>query len=306
MIQIKNRLFNSSVARVWLGLAVILMTVSVGSVDARDLPEIQDAGVLRHLGIPYANFITGSGDGLDADMVALFARRIGVTYEYVESSWRSVIGDLTGMTVTPRGANVEVSGSVPVRGDVIATGFTILPWRQKVIDYSSPLFPTQIWVIVTADFPLKPIRPSGSMETDIAAVKPLLKGLTVLGVADTCLDPALYGLEKAGAKTRYFKGNLNELVPAILQGEADATLVDVPMALAALVRWPGKIKIIGPLSQTQEMAYAFRQSSPKLRKAFNAFLDECRRDGTYVRLVKKYYPVVFDVYPDFFKRRVRN
>ena len=29
-----------------------------------DLDEVKAAGVLRHLGIPYANFVTGAGDGI--------------------------------------------------------------------------------------------------------------------------------------------------------------------------------------------------------------------------------------------------
>ncbi|GAB6162936.1 hypothetical protein JCM12298_20960 [Desulfothermus naphthae] len=33
------------------------------SIYAFDLPEIKKRGVIRHLGVPYANFVTGAGDG---------------------------------------------------------------------------------------------------------------------------------------------------------------------------------------------------------------------------------------------------
>ena len=66
------------------------------SVFAQDLAEIKARGVLRHLGVPYANFVTGSGDGLDVEIVQLFARHIGVRYEYVKTDWPNVIGDLVG------------------------------------------------------------------------------------------------------------------------------------------------------------------------------------------------------------------
>jgi hypothetical protein len=33
------------------------------------------------------------------------------------------------------------------RGDMIATGMTVLPWPQQVVAFSRPTFPTQIWLI---------------------------------------------------------------------------------------------------------------------------------------------------------------
>jgi hypothetical protein len=52
-----------------------------------DLPEILQKGELRHLGVPYANFVTGSGDGLDVDLVKLFVQHLGVRYVWVKTTW---------------------------------------------------------------------------------------------------------------------------------------------------------------------------------------------------------------------------
>jgi len=284
-----------------LVLALIVGLFFVGSACAADLPEIQKRGVLRHLGIPYANFITGGGDGLEIEFVRLFAQEIGVRYEFVETSWGSIIADLTGKSVKPNGEKVELIGESPVKGDIIATGFTIIPWREKIVDFSTPTFPTQVWLVTLAESPLKPIRPTGDIEKDINAVKALIKGYYVLGKLNTCLDPSLYGLEEAGTKVKLFEGSLNDLAPAVLAREADYTLLDVPDTLVALRKWPGRIKIIGPLSPVQDMAYAFSKSSPQLRDAFNRFFEKCMKDGTYSRLVKKYYPAVFQYFPEFFQ-----
>jgi ABC-type amino acid transport substrate-binding protein len=78
------------------------------------------------------------------------------------------------------------------------------------------------------------------------------------------------------------------------------TLLDVPDALMALEKWPGDVKVIGPISDTQVMGVGFRKSSPELRQAFNAFLRRLQRDGTYAALVRKYYPSAFRYFPDFF------
>ena len=64
-------------------VAAMLFLGSMLSANAQDLAEIRERGVLRHLGVPYARFITGNGDGLDVEIIQLFARHIGVRYEFV-------------------------------------------------------------------------------------------------------------------------------------------------------------------------------------------------------------------------------
>jgi ABC-type amino acid transport substrate-binding protein len=278
-------------------------TVLVKGAGAQDLDEIKHSGVLHHLGIPYANFVTGSGDGMDVELIKLFAKNIGVRYEFVKTDWDVAIGDLTGSNVSPKGKRIEVLGAVPIKGDLIANGMTVLPWRQQAVNYSEPTFPNQVWLIARSDSALKPVKPSGDLDKDIAAVKALIREKSLLCKTNTCLDPLLYNLEATGAKVMLFKGSLNELAPAVLNGEAEATLLDVPDALIALQKWPGKIKVIGPVSAVQDMAVAFRKDAPRLRAAFDQFLQTLRRNGTLRRIALKYYPFVTDYYADFFKNR---
>ena len=271
--------------------------------SGRDLAEIQKEGVLRHLGIPYANFIIDDRSGLDIELMQLFAKELGVRYEFVRSSWGDVFGDLLGKDVKVQGEHVSISSSRPMKGDVIASGLTILPWRRKVIDFSSPTFPTQVWLVTPAVSNLRPIIPSGSLREDIKLTKGLLSGKTVLGLPGTCLDLNLYNLEEVKAIGKNFNGSLNDMAPAVINGEADATLLDVPDALVAMVKWPGQTKIIGPVSEQQEMGVGFRKESPELQKAFAKFYDGMKRDGSYGRLVGKHYPDIPYYYPEFFARK---
>lgn len=281
------------------GLLILLFGVA-GVTFAGDLADVKQRGVLRHLGVPYANFVTGAGDGMDVELMKGFAGYLGVRYEYVPTSWKDVIGDLTGKKVKAVGEDIEVLGTVPVKGDVIANGLTFLPWRQKIVTYTTPTFPTQIWVMARADSPMTPIQPTGDIGRDISAVKKQLRGRTLLGVANTCLEPSLYRVAETGAVVKMFNGNLNELAPAIINGDAEATLLDVPDALIALEKWPGRVKVIGPLSEEQGMGIAFAKTSPELLAACNRFLDQCRKDGVYLELVRRYYPAVFEYYREFF------
>ncbi|MGE4506847.1 MAG: transporter substrate-binding domain-containing protein, partial [Desulfovibrionaceae bacterium] len=65
---------------------------------AGDLDDIRASGELRHLGIPYAGFITGSGDGLDVELMRRFAEHLGVRYRFVDTDWAHIFSDLTGET----------------------------------------------------------------------------------------------------------------------------------------------------------------------------------------------------------------
>lgn len=284
-------------------IVLVLLVCGFASVCfAQDLGEVKEKGVLRHLGVPYANFISGSGDGLSIELMKLFAQYLGVEYEYVETSWADVIGDLSGKRVRALGEDVEVIEDVPIKGDVIANGLTKIAWREKVVNYGRPTFPTQVWLIARADSDLVPVVPSGDIEKDISSVKDKIADKVVLCKPNTCLDSKLYNLEEYTADIIDFEGSLNELAPAVINREADACILDVPDALVALEKWSGQIKVIGPVSKQQVMGEGFRTESPELLAAYNAFLDECISDGTYERLVRKYYPAVFDYYQEFFNK----
>ncbi|WP_419785466.1 transporter substrate-binding domain-containing protein [Pseudodesulfovibrio sp.] len=290
---------------VWTGalLSVFLFAWATPGL-ATDLDDIRARGELRHLGIPYANFVTGHGDGLSVELMKRFADYLGVRYRFVESAgWGEILGELTGTRIKPVGDGVKKLGKVEIRGDVIANGLTVLAWREKVIDYSEPTFPTQVWCISRADFPAMPIVSSGEVVKDIKAVKALLKGHHVLGKDGTCLAPGLYGIERLTDRITSFPGSLNDIAPAVIKGDADLALLDVPDSLVALEKWPGKIKVLGPISPEQTMAVGFRKSSPRLRETFNTFLAQQKASGEYRRLVVKYYPAVLGYYKSFFEER---
>lgn len=285
-------------------LAVIaVVTILQASAWCGDLAQVRKSGVLRHVGIPYANFVTGAGDGMDVALMQMFARHLGVRYQYVKSDWGTVVQDVIGKKVQAVGDEVSILGDAPVKGDLIANGFTVLPWRQKALLFSDPTFPSQIWLVARSDSKVKPIKPSGNIDTDIAKTRALMSKRSVMALQKTCLDPALYNLEATGANVILFDGKLNELAPAVISGKAEMTILDVPDALVALDKWRGKIKILGPVSHKQEMAVAFPKDAPELRDAFNSFLKQARKDGSYAKIANRYYPTAYAFFPEFFKGR---
>lgn len=286
-----------------LVVAGLLLALTGTNALARDLDEIRESGVLRHLGIPYANFVTGLGDGLDVELVKGFAEHLGLRYEFVPTTWTTAFGDLTGRHARlGQDGQAEWLDETPIKGDILANGLTVLPWREEIVDYSAPTFPSGVWLIARSDSTLLPISPTGTVDEDISVVKRLIKGRDVLALENTCLDPRLYDLGATGANVilpqRELK--LNEMAPAILNNDAESTILDVPDALIALDKWPGQLKVIGPVSEDQQMGAGFRKDSSELRAAFNDYLKQIRQDGTYNRMVQKYYPTVFTYFEDFF------
>jgi len=283
-------------------LAAALMLLAAPPAAA-DLKEIQERGELRHLGIRYANFVTGAGDGFEVELVQGFARHIGVKYTLVFTDFYTVIRDLLGKDVVRKGSEVTLSGNFPVRGDIIATGFTVLPWRQQVVLYSKPTFPSQVLLVARAEASYRPIGGSPDLARDIAETKRVIGNKSLLVMEKTCLDPANYNLKGQGIDLRAYvkSANLNEMVPALLNGDAEFTLLDVPDAILDLQKWAGRIKVIGPISEEQELAAAFPKSSPQLRDAFNVYLAKIRADGSYDKMVRKYYPGIHRYFPTFFK-----
>ena len=285
-------------------LLLIVTLLAFGVASATDLADIKARGELRHLGIRYANFVTGAGDGFDVELTQGFAKHLGVKYTLVYTDFYSVVRDLLGKNVQITDGNVELVGDFPIKGDMIATGFTYLPWREKILLFSEPTFPSQVVLIARADSDVSPVPDTGSLTKDIVETKKLIGKQSVLAMEKTCLDPANYGLKNSGYDIRLYtrSTNINEMVPALLNKEADLSLLDVPDLMLDMPKWAGKFKVIGPISEDQILAAAFPKDSPKLRDAFNEYLRMIKADGTYDKLVDKYYPAIRQYFPDYFKK----
>jgi ABC-type amino acid transport substrate-binding protein len=283
-------------------LSGVMACLFTASGWAADLAEIKSRGELRHIGIRYANFVTGAGDGLDVELMQGFAKRIGVSYKLVYSDFYSVIRDLLGKDVVRKGDQITLAGDYPVKGDVISTGFTMLPWREAVLLYSEPVLPSQVLLVAPADSDLQPIEDGADLAADIASTRKAIGSRSVLVMERTCLDPTNYGLDNVGIDLKAYNksANLNEMVPAMLNKEAELTLLDVPDAILDLRKWAGRIKIIGPISEQQMLATAFPKDAPALRDEFNAYLHDVKASGVYDRLVDKYYPGIRRFFPEFF------
>ncbi|MFH1356769.1 MAG: transporter substrate-binding domain-containing protein [bacterium] len=275
---------------------LILMILFPTLVMAQDLKDILNQGVLRHIGAPYGNFVivpdkkkNTRHSGFSVDLVRLYAESIGVKYEFIESdNVHTMIEGLVGIKFRldlQNSSQVSFGDELAPVGDVIATGLTVLDWRKKLINYSESTFPSKIWLIGHKN--LQKIIPEHFDQFDKKQVLEFANKFQVIGQANTSIDPSLYGVNNF----EEFKGSINDYINLVTNlKENKLAMLDFPDAIVTLRKAPEKLIVIGELSGPQTMAAAFRKGSPKLLKSFNAFLEAIKINGTYERLVNRYYP----------------
>ncbi len=91
-----------------------------------------------------------------------------------------------------------------------------------------------------------------------------------------------------------------ELIARVARGEIDSTVADENVALVNAAYLPN-IDIRTPASLPQQLAWAVRKNSPKLREAINHWIAEIKQAPTYNILYTKYYQN-----KRFFAQRVKS
>jgi membrane-bound lytic murein transglycosylase F len=239
---------------------------------AQDLPELKKTGKLRVLAVGVSEgpqFMAPAGaaePGLDAEILAAFARLHGLTVEPVfVTAWDALTPSLTS-----------------AKGDLIAGGYTDTPARRQAIDFSVEVFPTRDVVITR-----RPTPPITTLEQ--------LRKTRVSTVRGTSMSDALAA---AGVK------QIDDAIPpggvpaALRQGRATAAVDGLESALVA-TRHDPELQIGLFVGNAQSLAYGVRKSSPKLLAALNEYLGNLRRTQTWNRLVVKYFGAAA---PDILRR----
>jgi len=61
------------------------------------------------------------------------------------------------------------------------------------------------------------------------------------------------------------------------------------------------IKVIGPITEQHYSGCALAKTSPEPQKVRNRLLEKIKRDGAYLKLVRRCYPKVFSYCREFFE-----
>ncbi len=242
----------------------------------RDLDRIVASDTLRVISRnhPLSYYLyRGTRRGFDFELLQRFAEEQGIHIE----------------VVLPPTWNDMISWLYQGKGDVIAAQLTITPERKRFVDFTDPYLQVQQVTVGTDEMP-----PPRSYQQ--------LTGETVLVRRGSSYEERLRQLQRAGLDVRldYLDETVeeNDPVQLVAQGRYPLTVVDNTLARLEQHFYPG-LEIGMTLSDPQNIAWAVRPNSPKLREALNDFLRRHQRQ-TFFNVLKSRY---FDDPDRFLKHR---
>ena len=195
--------------------------------------------------------------GLDIEIGTLIAEGLGVTPEFQETDWDSIL------------AGVD-SG----RFDIACNGVGYTETRAEKYSFSTPYVYTHKVLVVAAD------------NEDIKTIEDLAGKTTANSPSSTYAQIA----EEQGATVTYVS-TLGETIELLIQGRVDATInaqVSIEDYLAQHSDAP--IKVVQVL-EGDPVAYPVRKAAEtdSLVAAINEILEKARQDGTLAAISLKYF-----------------
>ncbi|WP_413206939.1 substrate-binding periplasmic protein [Rhodospirillum sp. A1_3_36] len=239
-------------------------TVSVNSAQAVGrLEQIHRRGLLRvcvwpeYFAISYRNPHTGKLEGFDVDMAKALAKTLGVSIQFVDSSFADLIKNMTNDAC-----------------DISMHAVGIRPDRAEYMDFSDPVLRSGIYAIASRTSSLV------SRWADIdqpGHVVDVLKG--------TFMEPVMREILKH-AHLRVVKTPKQRELD-VESGRADVFMSDYPYGQQMLNRtsWAVLLAPPRPLAPTP-YAYAVPKGEPEWLARVNAFVRTTKMDGRLAAFAK--------------------
>jgi len=219
--------------------------------------------------------------GFEYDLVKKFAEFLEVKLEVITPGWDGMFRALN-------------SGE----GDMIAAGLTITEPRKRLADFSKGYLEVQQQIIIH------------KRNNSIDKIKDL-NGKKIHTRPQTSYEQRLKELKKNGLNIDIvFHENIptEELIRMVAEKEIGVTVADSNIAKLNQRYYPD-IEIAFPISEPQQLGWAVRNKSDKLREKVNEFFDKIEKNGTFGQIYERYYRNVsiFD-YVDIkrFHRRLKT
>jgi membrane-bound lytic murein transglycosylase MltF len=238
-----------------------------------DLDSIIARGYIRVL-VPYSKtyyYVEGMKRyGLAFELVNLFEQELNKQLKYYPPKIRVIFIPVSRKHILP----LLIGG----HADMIASGFTITPEREKLVDFSSPTV-TGIKDIVVGG----PAAPAIRSIADLAGQHVFVRENTSFQASLIRLNESL---RKSGRKPMYIDFTdpyleSEDILAMVNEGMIPFTIV--PEDLGTL--WSNAythLKVYNNIAvdSNQSYGWAFRKNSPKLKSVVNQFVSKIRRGTT--------------------------
>ena len=227
---------------------------------AADIQTIEEGVLTVGTDAPYPPFLLGTPEdpdfsGYEIDLFNAIAEKLGYEVEYSNTNFAAVFRD------TANGLF-----------DTAVVSSTILPERERVVDFTDPHYEAQQALLV----------PEGS---DIASVADL--DGAIVGAQDGTTGEAYANDETGASEVRGFPQG-PDAINSVITGQVDAVIIDQPVALDAVEK-QGGVEIVEEIETNELYGFAVAPENDGLREAINEALAELKDDGTVDELYDQYF-----------------
>lgn len=227
--------------------------------------ENTDGGVLRmgtNATFPPYEYVDENNEvaGIDADIAAAIAEKLGMELEITDMAFDSLIPALQSDTI-----------------DIVLAGMTVDPERAEQVNFTDS-YATGVQVIIV---------PEGS---DIASPDDL-EGKNIGVQTGTTGD--LYCTDDYGQEFVKQFDNGPLAVAALVNGQVDCVVIDNEPAKNYVAANQG-LKILDTAYANEEYAAAISKDNTELFEQVNAAIQELKEDGTIDSIIEKYIPAEGD------------
>ena len=210
---------------------------------------------------PYEYVEGGNVVGIDADIAAAIADKLGLELQIEDMEFDSII-------------EAVKSG----KADIGLAGMTVTPDRQEEVDFTETYATGVQVVIVTEDSPIT------SVDDLFAEGNNYIIGVQRNTTGDLYTT---WDLEDEGLATidRYSKGT--DAVQALKTGKVDCVVIDNEPAKAFVSEVEG-LKILDTAYAEEDYAIGVAKGNTAMLDAINGALEELKNDGTLQAIIDKY------------------
>ncbi len=198
----------------------------------------------------------GQRAGFDIDLIEALAKAMGKQVQWIDIDFKGL-----------------VPGLVANRFDVAASAIYITDERKKVVDFTDPYYNGGLTVIVHKDN--KAINTPADLAGKKVSVQVGTKSVNFLK-------------ENYPAVQRVEVEKNQEMFDLLLVGRVDAVVTGRPAA-GQFAKAQPSVRLLDAALTTEQYGYALRKDETALMAQFNQTLQKLRADGTYDKLVAKWF-----------------
>ena len=214
-----------------------------------EIETLKPGTLLVGVDVPYPPFEQGRPpdyEGFEIDLTNEIASRLGLETEYKDTPFDTIFRDLA-----------------QEKFDAAVAGSTILPEREKVVDFGDPWANTEQSLLVQAGSDIKTID---DLEGETVGVQ---KGTT----------GATYAKENANAGDLREYPEIDDAFNALVAGQVVGVIFDLSGTEEAAEKLEG-LEVVETYDTGEYLAIAFNEDNDALREAANEVIAEMKTDGT--------------------------